>query len=219
VWRRSSLGDGAGRIRRALVIDDSIGLGRRMRRVRRRLASVRNLPPLIFAAVYATPVSVARVDLAFEVVSFPRMFEWNFMHHGVLRDACLDIDGVLCRDPTPEENDDGPRYRRFLRTVEPCVLPTLPIGLFVTCRLEKYRQDTERWLAQHGVEYEKLVMLDLPDKASRQRQPIHAVHQAAVYRNCDKYSFIGSSPEQARTIAKLSGKTVLCFETREVFYG
>lgn len=45
------------------------------------------------------------------------------MNHGILKKACLDIDGVLCVDPTPEENDDGPRYREFLLTPNPYSFP------------------------------------------------------------------------------------------------
>ena len=46
------------------------------------------------------------------------------MHHSFLNDSCLDIDGVLCRDPSPEENDDGPRYEKFLTETNPLVIPT-----------------------------------------------------------------------------------------------
>ncbi len=39
-----------------------------------------------------------------EVIDRPRIFEWNVLHHpGILKDACLDIDGVLCHDPSHEQ--------------------------------------------------------------------------------------------------------------------
>lgn len=72
----------------------------------------------------------------------PRVFEWNVLHHPVLNDACVDIDGVLCRDPTPAENDDGRKYREFLSTVEPTIVPGQRIGHLVTSRLEQYRPKT-----------------------------------------------------------------------------
>jgi uncharacterized HAD superfamily protein len=31
-----------------------------------------------------------------------------------LKKACFDIDGVLCADPLPEQNDDGEKYINFL---------------------------------------------------------------------------------------------------------
>jgi len=40
-------------------------------------------------------------------------------------------------------------------------------NLIVTCRLEKYRQQTEAWLIKHGVRYEELHMWDVPSKSER----------------------------------------------------
>jgi len=37
----------------------------------------------------------------------------------------------------------------------------------VTCRLEKYREETEAWLDEHGVTYDNLVMMDHPDMEAR----------------------------------------------------
>lgn len=51
----------------------------------------------------------------------------------------MDIDGVLCADPTPEENDDGEKYRHFLLNTPPLFIPKVTIGTLVTSRLEKYR--------------------------------------------------------------------------------
>ena len=48
----------------------------------------------------------------------------------------MDIDGVLCADPTPEENDDGEKYRHFLLNAPPLFIPKVTIGTLVTSRLE-----------------------------------------------------------------------------------
>jgi len=42
------------------------------------------------------------------------VFEWNALHHSNPERFCVDIDGVLCRDPTEAENDDGESYLEFL---------------------------------------------------------------------------------------------------------
>ena len=97
-------------------------------------------------------------------LELPRIFEWNVMHHHLLVSSCIDIDGVLCRDPTEAENDDGAAYERFLDTVPAREVPEAPLGWLVTCRLEKYREQTEAWLNRHAIRYRELVMLDLPDK-------------------------------------------------------
>jgi orotate phosphoribosyltransferase len=128
----------------------------------------------------------------------------------------VDIDGVLCRDPTEEENDDGPKYTEFISQVQPLIVPSVEMGHLVTCRLEKYRGPTEQWLARHGFQYGKLVMMDLPDKAARLSADNHADFKAAFYHQCNSCLFIESSLWQARTIVGRTGKSVFCAETREM---
>ncbi|MFX8227120.1 hypothetical protein ABTL27_19780, partial [Acinetobacter baumannii] len=85
-------------------------------------------------------------DIWFEVVEGPRAFAWNMQKHIRLPRWGFDFDGVLCRDNTKAENDDGPLYARFLRDAEPVFVPQRPIGHIVTGRLEKYRPETLDWL-------------------------------------------------------------------------
>lgn len=204
--------------RTVLVVDDSISTGVQMDAVRQALAGASVGRRIVFGAVYATPEAVSKVDLPFDVCPAPRMFEWNFYHSSNLRDACMDIDGVLCRDPTPEENDDGARYLAFLENVEPIRLPTLPVGYLVTCRLEKYRGPTEAWLARHGVKHDHLLMMNLPDKAARQRSGAHAAYKANHYRSTGTAFFIESSLAQATEIADRACKPVFCTESRTVVF-
>lgn len=204
-------------IRRILVVDDSIASGNQMCAVREALVERGIAGRCIFLAVYATPTSSQLVDLHFETLPQPRLFEWNLMHHGFLRKAAVDFDGVLCKDPAPDENDDGPRYERFLRDAQPLFLPSKPVGMIVTCRLEKWRPQTEEWLAKHGVKYGKLIMLDLPSKAERQKRRVHARFKSEVYLRSEAQLFIESCPVQAVEIAKRTGKPVLCVDNMRMF--
>ena len=107
--------------RRILVVDDSVDSGAAIQRARSQLIGLNTSHDLMFAAVYASNRrAVAQVDAYAELLPRPRVFEWNVLHHPRLAEACMDIDGVLCRDPTTRENDDGPRYAQFLSTV-PCL--------------------------------------------------------------------------------------------------
>lgn len=199
-----------------LVVDDSVRTGRQMRETRRRLDEL-DLPfDVSYGAVYVSRQGHRYVDVWGEMVPEPRVFEWNVTHHPILQTSCVDIDGVLCRDPTPEENDDGARYREFLADVEPNIVPNQRIGHLVTSRLEKYRPETERWLDEHGVQYDTLVMMDLPSKEARQEQGNHVQHKAAVYDATDATLFIESSEWQARGIARETGRPVFCYETKEM---
>jgi orotate phosphoribosyltransferase len=126
----------------------------------------------------------------------------------------MDIDGVLCRDPTPRENDDGPEYRQFLTSTERRYLPTVPVRWLVTARLEKYRALTEEWLSANGVEYGDLIMMDYPDMAARRAANAYASFKAEAYARTGALLFVESSPNVAVEVARLSGKSVFCLENR-----
>jgi len=200
-----------------LVVDDSVNSGKEMQRVKAILEAARLPHKIYYAAVYVAPEGLQNVDFWYEIVDPPRVFEWNLMHHGIIMHSCVDLDGVLCRDPTQEENDDGPKYEHFLKSVPPLVIPTYPIGWIVTARLEKYRHLTEEWLQRHGIRYNELIMLDLPNMKIRQLLGIHAQFKASVYQSVNAALFIESSRKQAIEICKLAKRPVFCFETGEMF--
>ena len=203
----------ASRRLKVFVLDNSIHSGREMARVRERLESASLPHEIIYGAVYALPESRQLVDFHFEVVPQVRVFQWNLMHHCLLDQCCVDIDGVLCRNPTKDENDDGPQYEDFLKNVAPNFVPATPIGWLVTCRLEKYRHLTEHWLHQHGIVYRHLVMMDLPSKAARLASGSHGSFKAKVFAETNAALFIESSASQAYEIAAATGKQVFCLET------
>lgn len=202
--------------RHVLVVDDSLNRGYAMRKAREQVSQIDGDVKFSFAAIYVVPDGRDEVDIIFEVLPLPRIFEWNFMHHSVLKHACVDIDGVLCRDPTQNENDDGAGYARFLADVRPFYRPTHRIGCIVTSRLEKYRPQTEDWLSQNGIHYDELIMLDLPTAQERRRLAAHGNFKGRVYRNSNAVLFIESEHSQAIEIARISGKPVLSIERHEI---
>lgn len=216
--RRAALDRKVSDMRKVLVIDDSIAGGNAMRDARARIKAAGIEADFTFAAVFGLQPQHSETDLVFEVVPHPRMFQWNFMHHKFLAQCCVDIDGVLCLDPTEAENDDGPAYEKFLSEARPLHAPTHRIGWLVTSRLEKYRALTEAWLAKNGIVYDQLVMLDLPSKAERQRLGAHGSFKADFYRKSNAILFIESEHAQALKITELSGKPVLCVETHMVSF-
>lgn len=201
---------------RVLVVDDTLHTGREMERAKERIRAAGLSSRVLYACVYVAPKSTDKVDFYFEVCPTPRVFEWNLMHHSFLDESCMDIDGVLCRDPLPDENDDGPKYREFVAHVEPLHIPTVRVGHLVTCRLEKYRDLTETWLAQAGVQYRELVMMNYATKAERIAAGSHAKFKADAYTRTDALLFVESDADQAREIAQLSRRPVFCFGTGEM---
>jgi uncharacterized HAD superfamily protein len=196
--------------KRILVVDDSVFTGRAMREAREKLAAAGKDLTFIFASPYVGQESAALVDLYFQVLPIPRLFEWGIFHHPVLENSCMDIDGILCRDPELRENDDGPAYREFISTVPVKIRPSVRVKWLVTSRLEKYRNLTRDWLAANRIPYENLVMLDLPDQATRMRLDAGAAFKARTYSGTKAVMFFESSRTEALKVASLCNKAVIC---------
>lgn len=200
-----------------LLVDDSIATGNSMRAAVARIREVYS-GSVVTMVAFAQQHNVADVDVHLEIVEMPRVFEWNIMHHHVITQACVDIDGVLCVDPNMAENDDGAHYREFLLTAKPLFIPSVQVAHLVTSRLEKYRPETEAWLKRHGVSYGKLHMLDLPSAAERRRLNAAHTFKARIYQEqLHAILFVEGEERQAREIMRLSNKSVYCTATNEMY--
>lgn len=202
--------------RHILLVDDSLASGASMSTCLARIAASPYAGKITSCAIVVEPSMAPRVDLSFAQMPQPRIFEWNAFHHPYLELSCFDLDGLLCADPTPKENDDGPRYRTFLSNTRPLFKPARRIGHIVSARLEKYRGETEAWLTANGINYGSLHLIDLPSRAERMRTGAHCRHKAQVYRESASVLFYESDPAQAPEIARLSGKPVLCTANMEM---
>lgn len=196
--------------KKVLIIDDSVASGESMSEAKDIINSFRkDGTSYIFACVYICPGKERIVDLYMEVLAAPRMFEWNIFQHPGLKNACFDIDGVLCEDPTVEQNDDGINYIDFIRNATPKIIPSQKIGALVTSRLLKYDTLTREWMKKHDVEYDELVMMNCTFE-ERRKKGNHGEFKGEFYKH-SKYSlFIESEPNQAITIQKISHKPVYC---------
>lgn len=199
------------KIKNILVVDDSVNTGLAIEKVKEKLKPFYKKYNFIFLAVYSSDEkSSSYVDIALNILPQPRIFEWNYLYHGLMTNACYDMDGVLCVDPTKEENDDGKNYIKFLKNAKPLYIPNRPIGYIVTARLEKYRKETEEWLKKYGIEYKKLYMFN-GSAEERRRLGLHADFKAKIYKEINSSKiFIESNPDQAKKIAELTKKEVIC---------
>ncbi len=204
--------------KKILVVDDSIASGSAIVKSKEKLKEVEGNFDIKYCAIYVIPGKENLVDYYFEIVPLPRYFQWNIFNHTSLEKACFDIDGVLCIDPTEEQNDDGEKYRDFVLNAPPLYIPGSRIGTIVTSRLEKYREATETWLRNNKVRYNKLVMLDLPNKKARQKANSHAEHKANTFKESQYFLFIESSLSQAIEINRITKKPVLCTETFDMIF-
>lgn len=204
--------------RKILVVEDSSSTGTSLERFRKKTSNFLYKERLVVLTVYVTEQTRGLTDIWFEDVPGPRMFEWNYLHHSRLDNMCFDIDGVLCVDPTEEENDDGEKYVHFIRNAPVKVAPTYQIGYIITSRLEKYREDTEYWLNKNNIKYGELIMMPYASKEERIRSGSHGAFKGEHYKRLKStYIFVESNAKQAEEIARISGKTVFCTENQKVY--
>lgn len=206
-------------IQKVLIVDDSVSTGSAIGKAKKKIQDASLSYQFIYLAPIVTTESKGLVDIYLEIIDDDRIFEWNLFHHAMLQYACLDIDGVLNVDPIFEVDDDGPNYIHFLENAKPLFIPTAPVDTLISCRLEKYRQYTEQWLQKYNIQYNHLVMLDLPSKAERMKWNKHGLYKAQYYQQHNELCFfIESSREQAQIIALNSHKPVLCVEYNELLF-
>ena len=200
-----------------LVVDDSIRFGGQLLKVKEKLQQ-KPTYNYGFCTPFATTENKHLVDYSFELIDKPRIFQWNIMHSWIYEQSCVDIDGVLCDDPKEEENDDGEKYLKFLLNAPLKYKPSSNVHTLVTNRLEKYRPQTEQWLHRQGIKFKELLMLDLPDRATRVRMGNYGAFKAEVYQSRkDTLLFIESDLNQANRINLLSGRAVFCVDEMRFF--
>ncbi|MFC0710508.1 phosphoribosyltransferase family protein [Azorhizophilus paspali] len=199
-----------------LLVDDSIASGKSMR------AAVERLPEafagkVIRLAVYSSSMAPAEVDLHFRHLGWPRLFEWNIYHHGILVRTCIDIDGVLCMGQTPEQNRDRERYLDYLCNAKPLILPSGRVHSIVSGRPEAYRQETEAWLEKHGIRYERLVLLGPAEHEDGFAAPCGPGKSAYYRAESGLDLFLEGDPDQALDIARATGKPVFCVGNNRIY--
>ncbi|MEX0779717.1 MAG: phosphoribosyltransferase family protein [Balneolales bacterium] len=190
-----------------LIVDDTIDSGRSLNNAKDDIHTSSITQLMTYCTVYAHPRTLGKIDIHMKELSTPRAFEWNIMHNSKLSSFCVNIDGVLCMNPTAEEKATSNAYIDYLKNAKPLLLPTLKVGYLVTNRIEKYRKETESWLGEHNIQYGELHMMN----ASVTENNDYAHYKAHIFKMYPKSSlFIESNSKQARLIANLTGKPVLC---------
>lgn len=200
-------------VQRILVVDDSANTGKAMNDVRKSLYLMKGVE---YAALYVVPgVAERLLDHAGRFIENPRTFAWNLFNPTVLADAAVDIDGVLCNDPTPADGNDE-AFAAFIANAKPRFITPYRIHSLVTCRLERDRPATEDWLKRHGVVYDHLEMMQFASKAERERANIYAEYKARKFIGSGCSLFIESNLSVAKKIAERTKKPVICTEDFEL---
>lgn len=201
--------------KKILLVDDSVMTGRSMQAALKEIQD-KTSRQVTRLAIYIERDSIKFVDVYFEVVPGPRLFQWNIFHHPVLGSSCVELEGVLCLEPDSKDAQGEEQYRDILRKANPLVLPTYKLHTVVTYRSETYRELTLRWLEENNIEHDNLVMSDVPSTRKKEDFEGYAVRQANHYRSSVTRLFIAKDEPLARIVAEQSGKPVFCLEASEI---
>jgi orotate phosphoribosyltransferase len=215
-WRIEKQTDGKGRV--VVVVDDNVMTGNSLKKIKPIVQQ--QYPDAIFATVYVNPEAHTHPDLFVSHLKWPSILEWNMFNSVMsMKSLAVDFDGILCEDCPPGSDDDGPKYLDFLRNTKPLYpMRKDPIPLIVTARLEKYRAETEVWLARHGMRAGRLIMGPWGSLAERYKDPnavadFKARHFAEFMRERHRMRpvmFVESEERQAMRIAEVSHGIVIC---------
>lgn len=204
-----------------LIIDDSCHSGKAIEQARRRLHSMNPSVNHYFMAVYSSNPFNKKIDGYFEHLEPPHIFEWNLSRNPILTDSLVDIDGVLCENPTKSQESSEINYLAFIETAKPLFQPKKKLKGLVTGRLEKYRHQTEKWLRLNNVFYDSLTMYPGLDRKQQSLRDV-AIFKANIFKATSAKLFIESSTEESEIIKIASGKAVLCYtgfnEPRSAYY-
>jgi hypoxanthine phosphoribosyltransferase len=201
--------------RKVIIIDDSSCTGSQLKMCKKKLATVlpNNIDKIIWCVPYITKRVASNVDIYFEIIEYPRFFEWNMMSNKCLDSCCMDIDDVL----TVSGNRMDPPTILPLDQLKPLYLPTRKIPHLVSCRLEKEREITEKWLREHNVEYGELHLMNYNTKVERRKDNKYGEYKAKVFMDTGMKLFIESSERQAKKIYHITKKPVLCVDTMVLY--
>ncbi|MBO4657939.1 MAG: hypothetical protein J5639_09230 [Bacteroidales bacterium] len=137
------------------------------------------------------------------------IYEWNLFAHGRLTARTLfDLDGVICQEPPDERDVD--KYVEYIKHPVPLFVPTVNNINICTYRLNKYHDETWKFLDSLGYNGANIVM------ASDRVLPAWEF-KAGIYRDPHWMLFVESSDWQARRIHEATGKPVISIETNKVY--
>ncbi len=216
-----------------LIVDDTISSGRSLGDVRKKLKTETNL---LYAVPLASVRAASQVDFYGRLYPEPHLLEWNLPNTGYVRTlgfpgfengtgVMLDFDGVLCPDPKHYDEDTEEGRKAYLQWIAEVSIGTFVPRMFsvpdiVSYRCEYTREASEAWLTKHGIKYERLHLWGdanlTPAEQAASRTWQAKDWKGKIYRESRCGLFVESCERQARDIASVANKPVLCWGTKEL---
>lgn len=194
-----------------LLVDDSMSGGETMDKTLRLFRQIdgASIPDVTTFTVYVKP-NRPKPHIWLEEIPGPRVFEWNWAKHTSLRNALLDIDGVICDEDERITNWDDPDHVRKVRESASILhLPKYKVKCIATGRKETEREQTAAYLERHGIRYEHLYM-STKERGARRTKSLAARETGCKW-------IIESNQEQAAWLHATLGIPVLCTDANRMF--
>lgn len=158
------------------------------------------------AVVYASQTTQDRV-IAGRVLALPHLLEWNFWNSIYMPEVAVDLDGLICADPTPADVATRRAYEKWMATAPAIDGPrSRPVKAIVSARPQWAEGITREWLSRHGFKYNQLVLC--PDHIL---DPVRQGEwKAQVLRSIKPMLYVDSSPGVAAVVASLCPVPVIC---------
>lgn len=196
-----------------LVVDDSVHHGRAIKGSRSVLESLG--ARYYTCAVYTHSQSTHLVDFFADILDDQRIFEWNFAGIKFAGTFCWSLDWVICMwtSRLPGCLVDSIEE---LRSAKPLYLPQIRVRAIIAERAERWRAETEAWLARYGVVYDELIML--PDSAAiRHSQLSMAEYKAQCLTETGCVLLVEGRDSMAEKIIRFTRRQVLSVESMRLY--
>ena len=207
--------DDAQEIKTPYIVDDSAWSGSALSTAKEILLKKYG-EPFQSAVIFCRSSAKKHVDL-FSCIMNTHFFEWNIANTSFAENYVWDLDGTLCDDFMPFEDDDGVAYLRAMKKRIPTHFKPhrRPVNI-VTARLDKYRQPTEEWLEDNGFNVANLHMGPWQTQAERTLSEI-VMFKSEVIHNNDYKGLVESDREIAHRVYMNTGVWTICNTSGELF--
>lgn len=209
-----------------LLVDDTIASGRQLSKWVKRLSDERykgfNIIILTVYKEQKVSTNISLVDLypvlKDSLLKSP-LYEWTIWNRrDITPYFAFDLDGVICVNPPDDHNTE--EYENYLKNPKPLYTPIVEKGFsttVITYRLEKYREETSKFLASRGLPC-TLYMVGCKDREERNSTMNPAAYKATVLKSLPHIIlYIESNDWEARAIHQLWGRPVFCVESNTLY--
>ena len=205
-YRMNSFSKDSGKL---LFVDDTVFSGNTFNQIKDTFGADH-----YYSALYCNPSNLNIVDVYGKDLNEPHLLEWHFFNSGHTEKTLFDLDGVFSPNVPFSELDCDDKYEKYISNVEPFYhrLPKAhKLRGIVTGRLDKFRKQTEDWLAKYNIKYDELIMFPTERRKQRDANHVEEVgkYKADVHKRSNAIFFMESEKAEGKVIRKHSHKRVI----------